>query len=194
MSSGKWRPSCLGLNVLTTWCVARALSYNNDLTLSQSFQPMVAQLSKKAALPLAKIIATTSCRNSKTGPRITTPATATCPICYEWHKLLLVVSNGGKEQSREREPWIKNRDRTKRPGTPDGTHLMSVSCVILKYRNGKWWSGVATGHSEIIRVTSHHRKLDCLFKISPRLTVHKRANNTEGVTKPWRHHMYSIHV
>ena len=35
-----------------------ALSYYSDLTLSQSFQPMVAQLSKKAALPLAKILAT----------------------------------------------------------------------------------------------------------------------------------------
>ena len=47
----------------------RALSYNSDLMLSQSFQPMVAQLSKKAALPLAKILATTSCRSSKTGLR-----------------------------------------------------------------------------------------------------------------------------
>ena len=32
------------------------LFYYNDLTLSQTFQPMAAQLSKKAALPLAKIL------------------------------------------------------------------------------------------------------------------------------------------
>ena len=48
----------------------RALSYYSDLTLSQSFQPMAAQLSKKSALPLAKILATASCHNSKTGPRV----------------------------------------------------------------------------------------------------------------------------
>ena len=47
----------------------RALSYYSDLTLSQEFQPMAAQLSMKAALPLAKILATASCRSSKTGPR-----------------------------------------------------------------------------------------------------------------------------
>ena len=33
------------------------------------FQPMVALLSKKATLPLAKILAIPSCRSSKTGPR-----------------------------------------------------------------------------------------------------------------------------
>ena len=48
----------------------RALSYYSDLTLSQEFQPMAAQLSMKAALPLAKILATASCRSSKTGPSI----------------------------------------------------------------------------------------------------------------------------
>ena len=48
----------------------RALSYYSELTLSQSFQPMAARLSKKAALPLAKILATASCHNSKTGPRV----------------------------------------------------------------------------------------------------------------------------
>ena len=36
--------------------------------MSPSFQPMAAQLSKKAVLPLAKIIVTTPCRSSKTGP------------------------------------------------------------------------------------------------------------------------------
>ena len=50
----------------------RALSYYSDLTLSQELQPMAAQLSKKAALPLAKILATASCRSSKTGPRVAT--------------------------------------------------------------------------------------------------------------------------
>ena len=45
-----------------------ALSYYNDLTLSQEFQPRAAQLSKKAALPLAKNLTTASCRSSNTGP------------------------------------------------------------------------------------------------------------------------------
>ena len=46
----------------------RALSYYCDMTLSQEFQPMGAQLSSKAALPLAGILATASDRCSKTGP------------------------------------------------------------------------------------------------------------------------------
>ena len=49
------------------------LSYYSDLTLTQAFPPMAAQLSKKAAHALAKILATASCRSSKTGyhvPRI----------------------------------------------------------------------------------------------------------------------------
>ena len=45
------------------------LSYYSDLTLLQEFQPMVTQLSKKAAHPLAKILVTTSCRSSKKGPK-----------------------------------------------------------------------------------------------------------------------------
>ena len=45
-----------------------ALFYYSNLTLSQEFQPMTAQLSKKAALPLAKILETASCRSSNTGP------------------------------------------------------------------------------------------------------------------------------
>ena len=52
--------------------MARALSYYNDLALSQELHPMAAQLSMKAALPLAKILATASCRSSKTGPWIQT--------------------------------------------------------------------------------------------------------------------------
>ena len=47
----------------------RVLSYYSDLTLSQFFQLMVAQLSNKAALPFAKILATASCGSSKTGTR-----------------------------------------------------------------------------------------------------------------------------
>ena len=44
-------------------------SFTTELTQSQSYQPMAAQLSKKkAALPLAKILVTASCRTSKTGP------------------------------------------------------------------------------------------------------------------------------
>ena len=44
--------------MLTLWMDAsRALAYYSDLTLSQAFQPIATKLSKKAALPLAKIIA-----------------------------------------------------------------------------------------------------------------------------------------
>ena len=48
--------------------MARALYYWRFCDTSQEFQPMASQLSKKAALPLAKILAT--CRNnvSNTGP------------------------------------------------------------------------------------------------------------------------------
>ena len=55
--------------------------------MSQEFQPMAAQLSKKAALPLAKIFAT--CRNnvSNTGPWVTT-----CSLIEtEWHIYASVV-------------------------------------------------------------------------------------------------------
>ena len=45
-----------------------ALSYHSDLTLSQELQPMAAQFWKKAGPPLVKILATSSCRSSKTGP------------------------------------------------------------------------------------------------------------------------------
>ena len=45
----------------------RTLYYCSDLTLSQEFQPMAAQLSMKAALPLAKILVT-SCRSSNIRP------------------------------------------------------------------------------------------------------------------------------
>ena len=58
----------------------RALSYYSGLTLSQEFQPMAAQLSVEAALPLAKILATASCRNGKTGPR---PSITTVQIEFE---------------------------------------------------------------------------------------------------------------
>ena len=48
--------------------MSRALSYYCDMTLSQEFKPMGAQLSLKAALPLVGILATASDRCSKTGP------------------------------------------------------------------------------------------------------------------------------
>ena len=54
------RKSINGWELLST-LHPRALSYYSDLTLSQAFQLMAAQLSKKAALPLAKILATASC-------------------------------------------------------------------------------------------------------------------------------------
>ena len=54
-----------------------ALSYYRNLTLLQAFQPMAAQLSKKAAHPLAKSLATASRRSSKTGPW--------CTLCPHWY-------------------------------------------------------------------------------------------------------------
>ena len=53
-------------------------SYYKDQMLSQSFQPMAAQLSKKAALPLTKILVTASCRSSKTRPSSTLSCRAVC--------------------------------------------------------------------------------------------------------------------
>ena len=47
---------------------ARALYYYSDLTLSQSFQLMAAQLSKKATLPLAKILLQCHVTVVKQGP------------------------------------------------------------------------------------------------------------------------------
>ena len=70
--------------------ISRALSYFSDLTLSQEFQPMAAQLSMKAALPLAKILATASCRSSKTGPSALAMGILQCctkPSIYGWHRL-----------------------------------------------------------------------------------------------------------
>ena len=55
------RQFCFGLSV-------QGSIYYSDLTPLQCFQPMAVQLSKKAVLPLAKILATASCRNNKTGP------------------------------------------------------------------------------------------------------------------------------
>ena len=51
--------SCMALSI-------RALYYYNDLTTSESFQPMAARLSMKPALPLTKSFATASCRMSNT--------------------------------------------------------------------------------------------------------------------------------
>ena len=47
-------------------CVNVALYYYSDMTLSQDFKPMGAQLSMKAALPMAERIATTSDRCNET--------------------------------------------------------------------------------------------------------------------------------
>ena len=69
---------CLDFNGL--FIQAMALSYYSDLALSQEFQPMAAQLSMKAALPLSKILATASCRSSNTGPISHQPIT--CHASY----------------------------------------------------------------------------------------------------------------
>ena len=49
-------------------CITRAFYYYCNQTFSQSFQPMVMQLTIKAVLPLAKSPVTVSCRSSNTGP------------------------------------------------------------------------------------------------------------------------------
>ena len=67
------------------WMQPWALSCFSDLTLSQEFQPMAAQLSMKAALPLAKILATVSCHSCKTGS-LTCPETHIKPLTYQWHQ------------------------------------------------------------------------------------------------------------
>ena len=61
---------------------ARALSYYCDMALSQEFLPMGAQVSLKALLPLAEILATASDRCSKTGPRFTNCPTHICFGAY----------------------------------------------------------------------------------------------------------------
>ena len=66
MLSGTGARSSLGTLKLA-FHVSWALYYS-DLTLSQEFQPKAAQLSMKAALPLAKILTTVPCRSSNTGP------------------------------------------------------------------------------------------------------------------------------
>ena len=63
-----------------TW----ALSYYSDWTLSQAFQLMPAQLSKNAALPLAKILVTTWCRSSKTGPLLLKNPTPVMEVPHAW--------------------------------------------------------------------------------------------------------------
>ena len=67
----------------------RALYYQRFCDTSQEFQPMASQLSKKAALPLAKILAT--CRNnvSNTGP-------SRADLVTQWGD-----NNGG-------QPWTGN--------------------------------------------------------------------------------------
>ena len=76
---GWWfeRPSCSLWRHCNGWCESydvfrvgppRALYYNCGMTLLQDFWPMEAQLSLKAALPLAESIATASDRCGNTGP------------------------------------------------------------------------------------------------------------------------------
>ena len=60
-----------GVHPMYTYVRIWALSYFCDMTLSQEFKPMGAQLSLKASLPLAERIATASDRCSKTWPWIT---------------------------------------------------------------------------------------------------------------------------
>ena len=66
MENSMWFLMSIMLQCYSYW----ALSYYSELTQSQAFQPMAAQLSMKDALPLAKILATAPCNSSNTGPRV----------------------------------------------------------------------------------------------------------------------------
>ena len=99
----KLHPQLSGANELTSHFLQFwTLSYFSDLTLSQEFQPMAAQLSMKAALPLAKILATASCRSSKTGSSSQWQRSFQWKLCSHWLKFLrqrhvAVVRQGPEE-------------------------------------------------------------------------------------------------
>ena len=59
---------------------SRVLYYYSDLKLSQKFQPMAAQLSMKAALPLAEILAIAPCRCSNNNKSDAHEIIRMCPI------------------------------------------------------------------------------------------------------------------
>ena len=68
----------------------KCLSLSLSLTLLQKFQPMTTQISKKSALPLARILATASCHSSNTqGPELDTAVTT---ASYMWCDALWQVS------------------------------------------------------------------------------------------------------
>ena len=58
------------IRCMTSLLMPWTLYYNSNLTLSLSFQPMPAQRSMKAPLPLAKSLATMSSHCSNAGPRL----------------------------------------------------------------------------------------------------------------------------
>ena len=64
-----------------TW----ALSYYSDMTLSQEFQPMAAQLSMKAALPLAKFLRQRHVAVVRQGPASYTGRSKQVTLTH-WHK------------------------------------------------------------------------------------------------------------
>ena len=69
--------------VPTGFLATEPMYYYSILTLSKLFQPTAAQLSMKAALPLAKMLVMTSCRNSNRGPT---------PICSHTNGLRIANS------------------------------------------------------------------------------------------------------
>ena len=68
----------------SNWC-PRILSYYCDMTLLQEFQPMGAQLSLKAVLPLAERLATVSDHCNKTGPCSASPVVCCYAVCEHMH-------------------------------------------------------------------------------------------------------------
>ena len=66
--------------------------------LSQPFKPMATQLSKKAVLPLAEILATESCRSSEIGPCLPEMTKKSIPLL--WQVLLRHTPVNSKHQQR----------------------------------------------------------------------------------------------
>ena len=111
---------CCPTKTPRTW----ALNYYGDMTLSQTFQPMATQLSMKAVLPLAKGLATASCRSSNTG---------------SW------PSRRGIERLFQ-IPWREWRRGTR----VSKVHCMNVYVVVLPHANklhcfNTWWHCVHLG-------------------------------------------------
>ena len=81
-------------------------AYYSNLMLSQEFQLMAAQLSMKAAVPLAKTLATASRRSRKTGPWVLLENLASCGGSWT----LPQPTHQGSLHHRSNPGFMKNMD------------------------------------------------------------------------------------